>query len=207
MNKLMNTDFIKILSSVLVVASVLFLAGCSDDDDPKKEDTPELITKVTLTFTPTGEGTPVVVTATDPDGLGVQDLAPDGPINLVAGQSYALAITLINGLAKVTDPGYNITEEVEEEGDEHIFFFAWTGNVFSDPAGDGNIDNREDVVNYNDEDENGLPVGLSTSWIAGEASSGEFRVILKHQPDLKSASSNSSDGETDLDLEFDIAVE
>ncbi len=31
---------------------------------------------------------------------------------------------------------------------------------FSDPAGDGNVDNRNDKINYNDKDVNNLPIGL-----------------------------------------------
>ena len=97
---------------------------------------------------------------------------------------------------------------MEEEGDEHLFFFAWTNNVFADPAGDGNVDNREDALNYNDEDAGGLPLGLSTNWTsAASSSTGTFRVILKHQPELKSATSSSSTGETDLDLTFTINIQ
>ncbi|KXK24647.1 MAG: hypothetical protein UZ12_BCD005001928 [Bacteroidetes bacterium OLB12] len=114
---------------------------------------------------------------------------------------------MINGLANPADPAYNITEEVEEESDEHLFFFAWTNNTFSDPAGDGNIDNRSDAVNYNDTDANGLPVGLSTTWTTTDVSaSGTFRVILKHQPNLKSATSTATMGESDVDLTFTLNV-
>jgi hypothetical protein len=206
-NRLMNLKSLRFASVALVVAFAGIFSGC-DDDDPKKEDTPELITKATLTFTPTGGVTAVVVTATDPDGEGVQDIAVDGPINLTKGQTYRLTITLINELTDPTDPEYNITEEVEEEGDEHMFFFAWTNNVFSDPAGNGNVDNRADDVNYNDEDDNGLPLGLDTNWTAAaDETSGTFRVMLKHQPDLKSASSTSATGESDIDITFDINID
>lgn len=194
------------LTLTLVFASLLFLSGC-DDDDPVKEDVPELITKATLTFTPSGGGSAVVVTATDPDGEGIQDIQVDGPINLEAAKSYSLSIALINGLADPSDPQYNITDEVEEEGDEHMFFFSWTNNVFSSPAGNGNIDNRADEVNYEDEDGNGLPLGLTTSWTTASTSSGTFRIILKHQPDIKSASSDSNTGETDLDITFTVNVQ
>ncbi len=195
------------LFTLVVIAFISLLAGCSADD-PKKEDTPELITKATLTFTPIGGGAVVEVSATDPDGDGVQDIAVDGDINLAADTDYTLTITLINGLASPTDPGYDISAEVEEEGAEHMFFFSWTNNVFSNPTGNGNIDNRADAVNYNDSDENGLPIGLSTSWSSSvNAASGKFRVMLKHQPDLKSQTSTSSDGETDLDIEFVINVQ
>jgi hypothetical protein len=202
----MNTNFLNILRTAFSIAALTIIVSC-DDDEPKKEDTPELITKVTLTFTPTTGGAPVVVTATDPDGEGVQDISPDGPVTLAVNESYTLAITLINGLAAPSEPGYDITEEVQEESDEHLFFFGWTNNVFSEPAGNGNIDNRSDDVNYEDEDANALPLGLQTSWIAADVSSGNFHVILKHQPGLKSATSTSSTGETDLDLTFTINIE
>jgi hypothetical protein len=196
----------RVFFSSLAIASMSFLGGCKDDD-PEKEDTPELITKATLTFTPAGGGTTVTVTATDPDGEGVQDLTVDGPINLVVNKTYTLNLELINGLAQPTEPEYDVTAEVEGESDEHMFFFGWTNNVFSDPSGNGNIDNRADDVNYNDVDEEGLPLGLSTTWATvGSAASGTFRIILKHQPDLKSATTTSDIGESDIDLTFTISV-
>lgn len=195
------------LVTVAVIAVMTVLNGCSDDD-PKKEDTPELITEATLTFTPVGGGSTVTATATDPDGEGVQDLTVDGPIDLLTNKSYTLTIELINGLADPSDAEYDITAEVQEESHEHMFFFAWTNNVFSDPAGNGNVDTRADDVNYNDEDDNGLPLGLNTRWTSvASAATGTFRVILKHQPDLKSATSTSSTGESDLDITFTINVQ
>lgn len=201
----------KMLLTYFTICFIIFLSGCGVDD-PKKEDTPELITKVTLTFTPSGGGTAVVVTATDPDGEGLQDVAPDGPITLDKDKTYSMAITLINGLASPSDPAYNITNEVEEEGDEHQFFFSWTNNVFSSPAGNGNIDNSADAVNFtgaaNSKDANNLNLGLTTTWTAASAIvSGSFKVLLKHQPDLKSATSDSSLGETDLDIDFTIVIQ
>jgi hypothetical protein len=193
--------------AILAIGLTSFMSSCGDDD-PKKENVPELITEATLTFTPVGGGAAIVATATDPDGEGVQDLTVDGPIELTINTSYTLTIELINGLADPSEEEYDITAEVEEEGDEHMFFFAWTNNVFSNPTGNGNVDNRSDAVNYNDEDENGLPLGLSTNWTsAASAADGTFRLILKHQPDLKSDVSTSSTGETDLDLTFTISID
>jgi hypothetical protein len=189
----------------IAILSVSILSGCKDDA-PEKQDTPELITKATLTFTPVA-GEPVVVTATDPDGEGVQDIKMDKAIDLQAGKPYSLSIALINELAKPSDPEYNITSEVEEESDEHMFFFGWTNDVFSDPTGNGNIDNRDDDVNYKDQDVNSLPLGLETHWTTATASAGTFRVLLKHQPALKTGTSGSSNGETDLDITFEINIQ
>jgi hypothetical protein len=196
---------LRFICLLLVAGSLLFLSGCKKDD-PKPENIPEAITKATLTFTPAG-GAPVIVTATDPDGDGPLPRTLSGPINLVKNVSYTLKITLINELAKPTDPEYDIAAEVEEEADEHIFFFAWTNNTFSNPTGNGNVDNRSDAVNYVDRDTKGLPLGLETSWTTINATgSGTFQVMLKHQPDLKSATSKSTDGESDLDLTFNLTV-
>jgi hypothetical protein len=196
---------LRLICLLLVASSLLFLSSCKKDD-PKPENIPEAITKATLTFTPAG-GAAVIVTATDPDGDGPLPRTLSGPVNLVKNVSYTLKITLINELAKPTDPEYDITEEVEEEADEHMFFFAWTNNTFSSPTGNGNVDNRSDAVNYNDSDSKGQPLGLETSWTTINATgSGTFQVILKHQPDLKSATSKSTDGESDLDVTFTLNV-
>jgi hypothetical protein len=195
------------LKKLIPVALVVtMITGCSNDE-PKKEDTPELITKVTLTFTPTGGGTVVVGSAEDPDGEGVMDIVVDGPISLVTGTQYVLSIELLNTLVAVGQPGYSITEEVEGEGDEHMFFYSWSGSVFQTPVGDGNIDNRADAVSYVDLDVNGLPVGLISSWTsATSTATGTFRVLLKHQPGTKTATSDATLGETDLDLTFILNV-
>ncbi len=209
------TRLTRFLTLSILLVSVIYFQACKEDD-PKKEDVPELITKATLTFTPTGGGSTVVVTATDTDGEGVQDIKVDGPINLAANKTYILTLNLINGLAATTAPEYNVTKEVEEEGDEHMFFFGWTNDTFSNPAGNGNIDVRADAVNYtgasNSKDVNGRPLGITTTWttvtLAGTtARSGAFRVVLKHQPELKTDTSDSNIGETDLDLSFTLSVQ
>ncbi len=210
----LKTVIVQFLSIAFLLTSFLAFHGCKKDD-PAKEDVPELITKATLTFTPNGGGSTVVVTATDPDGEGVQDIKVDGAMNLLPNKTYLLTIELVNGLAAPTAPEYNVTDEVEEEGDEHIFFFAWTNNTFSNPTGNGNIDARADAVNYsggtNSNDANGKPLGLTTTWtsatLVGTATlSGTFRVLLKHQPGLKTDTSDSNTGETDLDLTFTLNV-
>lgn len=199
-----NIKPLRVASWCLVFFAMSIFTQC-EVEDPVKEDTPELITRAILTFTPeTGDA--IIATATDPDGEGVKDISTDKPIELNAGVRYTLDIQLVNDLADPTSPDYDIGAEVEEQGHEHLFFFGWNGDVFNDPAGDGNIDNREDPVNYEDHDVNALPVGLHTTWTTGATSSGTFRVLLKHQPGLKSAVSESTDGETDLDVEFDIRV-
>lgn len=192
--------------SIYLFLTFLIITGCSTDD-PKKEDAPELITKATLTFTPSNGGTAVSVSATDPDGEGVQDLAADGPVTLIGGTTYDLTISLINELASPDEEGYDISDEVKEEGAEHIFLFSWTNDLFSSPTGNGNIDNRADEVIYSDNDSNNLPIGLKTRWTTAASSrNGNFRLVLKHQPDLKNGISGVNIGETDMDITFTVNI-
>lgn len=186
----------------------LFLSGmlivsCSDDDLPPAENEEEVINEVTLTFSPVGGGADVVGTYVDPDGEGTENPVLSN-IELTAGTTYNLSITMENTLVS---PVEDITEEVREEGDEHQVFFSWTDGVFANPTGSGNI-NATGSVNYTDQDSNGNPIGLSTDWTAANQSStgGQFTILLKHQPDVKSATTTSADGETDIDITWVINV-
>ncbi len=193
------------LMYTLLAGAVLLNTGCQKDEDdaPPAENEEEIITDVLLTFTPEGGGTAITATAKDPDGEGVQDLEVTKDIVLAPNTTYTLSLTLENTIEME-----DITEEVETEGDEHMFFFAFTDGAFGNPAGDGNVDNRADAINYGDTDKNSLPIGLTTTWTTGDAmSDADFQVILKHQPDVKTASSGSTDGSTDLDLTWKLTVQ
>ncbi len=182
---------------VLLIMFSLALGGCNDEDVPAPENEEEAITDITLTFTPVNGGEAVEFSSLDPDGQGSQ-----GAVNvsepLAAGVTYTLSIEMFG------PNGEDISAEVEEEGDEHMIFFEWNGNIFSVPAGNGNIDTlEENAVIYEDEDENGLPLGLTTTWTIGEAgATGSFRMVLKHQPGIKSATSTSAMGTTDADVSW-----
>lgn len=192
----------------MVFLSLTVMWGCGDDDDnpaPAEENPEEVITNVNLTFTPDGGGAAISAEAQDPDGDGPQSLQVLGSIELIENTNYTLTMELLNA----EDPSdvEDITQEIREEDDEHMFFFGWTDGLFASPAGDGNLDSRADEVMYNDQDGSGNPVGLSTSWSTDETGSGTFRVVLKHQPDgLKTATSSSTDGDTDVDITWDINV-
>lgn len=187
---------------VLLIGTLIVFTSCSDDEVPGAENEEEIITDVTLTFSPVAGGLPIVATAQDPDGEGPNNIEIVDQIQLAANTKYILTIEAENSIA-----GESIAEEIKEEAEEHMFFFGWSNGLFMDPSGDGNIDNREDPLNYVDFDGNELPLGLKTEWTSGAAGTGTLRVILKHQPDIKSATSTASDGESDVDLEWDIIIE
>ena len=193
-------NLLSIFMSALVLA---MFSSCSDDDDSDMDIAGEFINQVTLTFSPTSGGIPLVFIFNDPDGDGAAAPTQDD-IVLTAGSSYNLEITLEN-----TINGEDVTEEIKEEDDEHMIFFGWTQGLFSVPGGDGNIGqgNADDPIVYADFDANLNPLGILTTWVAGEAASGTFTILLKHQPNLKTADSDSTVGETDIELLWNIEIE
>lgn len=203
---LLNHKLQRLLRLCITLIGALAFSAC-EVEDPEKEEVPELITTVKLTFVPDSGEETVVATASDPDGEGVADMQIQEPIGLLAGTTYTLSIVLINGLADPTQPEYDVTEEVSEEADEHMFYFGWTVDLFANPSGVGNADDPSGIVIYLDEDANGLPLGIETQWTTSAPATGEFRIILKHQPDLKSAQSNAQTGETDMDITFPVIIE
>ena len=193
------------LNYLLYAVLTLFIFTACEEDEaaPEEENEVEVFTDVKLVFTPTGGGAAVEAAAQDPDGAGVQELQVLGAINLAANTSYTLTMVIENCLES---PCELMNEEIEEEDDEHQFFFAFTNDAFTSPAGNGNIDSASDPINYNDSDGNGNSLGLNTSWTTGSASTGTFTVQLQHQPHVKTATSGSTDGDTDFALTFNLNI-
>ena len=193
------------LNYLLYAVLTLFIFTACEEDEaaPEEENEVEVFTDVKLVFTPSGGGAAVEAAAQDPDGAGIQELQVLGTINLAANTEYTLTMVIENCLES---PCELMNEEIEEEDDEHQFFFAFTNDVFTSPAGNGNIDSASDPLNYNDADGNGNSLGLNTSWTTGSASNGTFTVQLQHQPDVKTATSGATDGDTDFALTFNLNI-
>ncbi|MDX2302576.1 MAG: hypothetical protein NW226_07225 [Microscillaceae bacterium] len=189
----------------------LFLSACSDDDTPPPVNEEELITTVKLTFTPTGGGTAITATWKDLDGEGSG--APDlsqATATLQANTSYTLAVEFLN---ESESPAEDITEEVEEEAEEHILYFSVTNGLFSSftYADDDAPDSAGDGVFAL-----GLNTNLSTG--TGTPATGTLSVTLLHESD-KSVGGGTSNGgnvkavpsgaggETDIAVDFTINVQ
>ena len=189
---------------LFAVLTLFIFTACEEDEAaPEEENEVEVFTDVKLVFTPAGGGASVEAAAQDPDGAGVQELQVLGSIDLAANTAYTLTMVIENCLES---PCELMNEEIEEEAAEHQFFFAFTEGAFTNPTGNGNIDNASDPIVYNDTDGNGNPVGLNTSWTTSGASSGTFTVQLQHQPDVKTATSGANDGDTDFALTFNLNI-
>jgi hypothetical protein len=180
--------------TAVLLAGLVFLSACNDDD-PELENQEELITTVRLTFTPAGGGTPVIATWQDLDGDGGTPPAV-GPVTLAGNTTYTLAVALSDDSRT---PAVNITEEVEEEGEEHQLFFRSTLTGMT--------------IAYNDKDGNNRPLGLVNTVTTPTAGSGTLTVILRHEPNKTAAGVANGDptnagGETDVETTppFSITV-
>ncbi len=182
-----------------ILLLVVFIA-CKDDDMPPADPGKE-VTDIALVFNPVNGGAPLSFSATDPDGNGPEDMEVD-PIILGANKSYQLFIRVRNDIDNV-----DLTETIKEEGSAHVLFFGFTDELFYQPEGNGNIDVASDQVNYIDEDENGLPIGLITGWQTSGGANGTLRIVLKDQSDMKSTMNGIDVGVTDFDVTFNVTVE
>jgi hypothetical protein len=189
--------------------SMLFatVAACGDDGGSANEN--EVITTVILNFAP-ASGNPVIATFNDADGDGGQAPTID-PVNLTAG-TYTLTVQFQN---RLETPPEEITEEVEDEQDDHLLLF--TGSAVVGPAttnASGPL-----MQSYGDMDGNGLPVGL-TSNIVASAGTGQLTVTLRHMPpeeppakssdtlmQVKTGGVNSIGGSTDVSVNFAVTVQ
>ncbi len=186
MKKLFRPYLSLFLASTLVFAT----AACGNDDDPKPvEEEQELITTLQISLVPEGKGQNVTATFRDANAL-------NGPTNetlsLAPNTTYKASVTLKD---ESKTPAVDYTSEINEEGDEHeVFYVAASGlNVT--------------VQKTEDKDKNDRPIGLLTKVVTGQSSAGTLRITLKHQPNLKGNTSDSSKGETDVEVNFNVVIQ
>jgi hypothetical protein len=181
-------------ATVLIIISV-FLSGC-DPKDPIPVEEQELITTVILSFQKTGSTDgPLTFSWKDLDGSGA-GLPVIDQIVLDAHSGYNVTLELLN---ESGSPAENITAEIEEEGEDHQFFFLVT-----------NID--EVFFEYNDVDENGKPIGLTNTATTEHFGTGTLSITLLHllnKDGVGVADGNPSNagGETDLEIELPLTIQ
>jgi len=183
--------------------ATMLLVGCGDDPEPANEE--ELITTLLVTLTPDGGGNEVTLKFYDADGDG--PIAPVYTYNpnvaginsaavLQASKNYSASIVLLN---ETENPIEDVTEEIEEEADEHLFCFTTNLNSLT--------------ISYNDTEADYIaggsskPVGLLTTWSVGPAiGTGTVTILLRHQPGTKTGSCPGS-GETDIEVTFNVTIQ
>jgi hypothetical protein len=206
-------------TTITTVALLAMLAStftaCKKD---KKEDpTPqqpappvneaELITTMKITLHDTTTHTNATYVFSDLDGPGGNPATfggtnqSDSVINITANHVYEATILLLD---QTKSPADTISNEVEEEGADHMFFFnsiAPTGTPYNTYLS-GSMTN----IKYLDLDANNRGIGLSTLWTAPSMMmpKSPLSIELKHQPSVKDGS--YAPGETDIQVGFKLKV-
>jgi len=205
----------------LALLPSLMLIGCGedvghddhdhDDHEGHDHDPNEVMTTLKLTFTDSA-GESFTATWADPenDGSPVID-----DITLTNGETYTVTTAFINELE---DPAEDMTPEITDEKDEHQVFFS--GTAVEGPA---NTANADAVVThaYADTDNNGLPVGLTNTFVATATGNGVMSVLLRHMPPVNDTAVKVADlagvmdtgsatdlpGSTDINVDFNVIVD
>lgn len=181
----------------LLVALILMLAfimGCQKEPLPVNEE--EVITTVVLSLLKSGETTPVNYAFNDPDGDGGLMPTIDSVI-IDKNSAYTAQLILINQLATPVD---TISNEIQDEADEHQFFYQSTPTDLLSP------------FTYLDFDGNGKPLGLSFQFNTKNASeTGSLKITLRHLPAKSAPGVSSGDitnagGETDIEITFPVRL-
>jgi hypothetical protein len=199
------------LVSLLTCVTLSVAAGGCGEDSPSGGNENEVITTVTLTFAPSGGGSPVVASVNDPDGDGGNPPTVQ-PVMLAAGM-FDLSVKFEN---RLENPPEDITKEVQDEGDAHQVFF--TGTAVNGPA--SNQAGAPLVQSYADTDAKGLPIGLANK-VTAAAGTGMLMVTLRHMPPVNNMAVKSAavpetvrnsgfsaiGGSTDAQVTFPVTVQ
>jgi len=185
------------LTILLFLGIVLSFTACKKDDDnvanPQNPNENEMITTVQVLLTNTANpADQVKVTYRQIQGLRTSLSPFVETMKLKANTTYSAEIFLLD---ESKTPADTISNEVREEGDAHQLFFK---------VQDANL-----TVSYDDEDENGVPIGLNNIFKTGEPSTGRLDITLKHQGEEKPKSGNGNEllGSTDVDVKFILEIE
>lgn len=183
----------RVVGNWLVLGIIVLLAQCKSADDPLPTDENEQITKVNLVFKEDGTSNEETFTWSDPDGEGGNPATIE-EIVLKPNTTYTLELEVLD---ETKNPVDDITEEILEEADEHLFVF--TANPVSLLT-----------YEYMDEDSNDLPIGLVGKVKTTAAATGNFRVQLRHQAPVNGTrvkDGTAGPGSDDVNILFSVKVQ
>jgi hypothetical protein len=178
---------------LLSLFSLTFIA-CKDDDEtfnPLPIDQGELITTIQLLMRDTITNTTDTINYRDIDGPGGNAPSIDS-MQLSAGRVYEMTVLLLDESKSPVD---TISNEVEEEADQHLFVFTASpaSNFFS--------------VNITDTDVNGNPVGLKSNVNCQNAGTGTFGLVLRHYNTAADKTNATSGYDSDIDVTFAVILQ
>jgi len=180
--------------SAMLLGMTFLLAQCKSASDVEPDDENELITTIQLQFSPTKIFTQdQIFTYRDIDGDGGNAPTKFDTISLLANTEYTLKVTVLDESKTPTD---DITEEIQEKSDEHLFVFT--------PAPSTLL-----TYTYGDKDARNLPIGLGGTVNTGAAGTGTLRVQLRHQPPIGDKivkDGTPGPGSDDVNLNFQVVL-
>ena len=181
---------------IFVIAGITaMMFGSCKKDDPVIPNEEEIITTLTYKLTPQNGGDNVTFVFRDLDGEGGNvPVITNG--TLQANTVYEASLELLN---ETEAPAGDITDEIEEEAEDHQFFFSVSNGL--------NLN-----IEYNDADGDGNPVGLASLATSGVASQGQLTIILRHEPEKQAAgvadgNIDNAGGETDIEVTFEVTIQ
>ncbi len=179
-------------NTIITLSCMAFLAlnACKSDSVTAPANNSELLTTVKLTYKNTANLSDVVIaTWKDVDGAGGAAPVIDN-LNLKANITYNVSVDVLD---ESKSPSENKSPEILAEGTDHQFFYTVTPSSLL-------------TVNYLDKDAKNLPIGLLTSQATKSSGAGTLKITLKHQPNLKSATSTINTGESDIEVTFNVTI-
>lgn len=191
----MKNNIIK-YATIATLAAVSFTACKKDEVATPTPVEQELITTVKLNVT-NGEGFNKTFVYKVENGFGstTQGTVTKDDIVLAPGKQYDVEVTLLN---EKKSPAEDVTEEVKNESNDHLFLFQSTpvtgaGSVsFSDGNKDGN----------------GNPLNQKIKFTTATAGTGALTLTLKHEPTNKAATTpDAAGGETDVEAIFNVKLQ
>lgn len=184
------------IPGLFFLAFLFLLSSCSKDDTPQPEEQ-ELITTIRLIVTDSA-GTARTFNYRVENGFG--STAPGSvdvdsmilPANLV--NDYLVEVRVLNESATPVD---DVTDEIVQERDEHLFLFAPT------PSGSSTIG-----IANGSTDNNGRPFNQTIRLSTISGGSGTLTVTLLHAPTNKNGQTPAeAAGETDAEAVFPFRIE
>lgn len=180
---------------IAATAVALIITGCKKDKEtvPDPEEPVneiEVMTTFKLTFVDSANSTNIVTaTFRDSDGDGGKAAVQFDSIKLAANKTYFTSVLILD---ETKSPADTTSNEVEEEANDHLFFYTPQGV------------NETITILDKDTHPTPLPVGLHTKWKTGGVSTGSTKIVLRHQPGVKDGT--YAPGETDIEILFQTKI-
>ena len=172
----------------LLAIGLIGFSSCKKDkaEEPKKNEENEVITTVKISLTSTSGAVLAAswkdLTPNDEAGRTIDTLKID------SGLVYTGKVELLD---ETKSPADNITAEVKEEANDHIFIYTQV------PATPELI-----AIARTDKDSKNLETGLEFTLTALNKGVGKLNVILKHQPGVKDGTSAPGDEDINIEIPF-----